>query len=57
VRTGLFVTGIILTILGIIGYVYPVSEYNSISDLHELCSSGLGQHEYFLTISKIERAQ
>ena len=42
-RTGLFVTGIILAILGSIGYVYPVSEYGSVSDLHELCSSGLGQ--------------
>lgn len=42
-KVGLFVTGIILTILGIIGYIYPISEYGSVSDLHEICTSGLGQ--------------
>jgi len=62
VKPSLFFAGCLIFAIGIIAYLYPVSEYGSVSDLHELCASGLGQlgkifsgdvREYCLTIKNM----
>jgi hypothetical protein len=35
--------GGILIVLGIIGYVYPISSAGSASDINDLCNSAIGQ--------------
>lgn len=42
-NTPALITGIVFIVLGVLTYLYPVSEYGSFSDVHELCSSGFGQ--------------
>lgn len=47
-RKGLLVTGIAIFIIGIIGIITPVNDFgHSIVDLHNLCTSGLGQIAQF----------
>jgi len=62
VKQSLFFAGCLIFAIGIIAYLYPISEYGSVSDLHEMCTSGLGQigkifsgdvREYCLTIKNM----
>ncbi|SMH71331.1 hypothetical protein [Candidatus Nitrosotalea okcheonensis] len=41
-RTGILVTGAILIVFGVIGYVYPVTSVGSVSDIDDLCKSTIG---------------
>ncbi len=42
-KAGLIATGGILIVIGIIVYVYPISEIGSVSDINDLCGTFLGQ--------------
>ncbi len=42
-KAGLIATGGILIVIGIIVYVYPISEIGSVSDINDLCGTILGQ--------------
>ena len=42
-KAGIIATGGILIVIGIIVYVYPITELGSVSDINDLCGTILGQ--------------